>query len=101
MGKRIDLQKILETILGSTHVYFQPPANVKIQYPAIVYEWDSADTKFADNAPYMTSRRYKITLIDPDPDSLVSGKIAMLPMCVFDRHFTTSGLYHDNYNLYY
>lgn len=40
---RIDLQYLLENILGSRHVYFQPPETVKMNYPAIVYSLDGID----------------------------------------------------------
>ena len=35
---RLELQSVLEQTLGSRNVYFQPPASVKMKYPAIVYE---------------------------------------------------------------
>lgn len=40
---RIDFQHLLEEILGSPHVYFQPPATVKLEYPAIIYSLDNLD----------------------------------------------------------
>ena len=38
MDKRQTLQSELEAILGSRNVYYQPPANLKMQYPAIRYK---------------------------------------------------------------
>ena len=37
MGTRLELQNKLEELLGSRHVYFQPPESVKMEYPAIKY----------------------------------------------------------------
>lgn len=37
MGTRLELQSKLVELLGSKHVYYQPPESVKIEYPAIVY----------------------------------------------------------------
>jgi len=33
MGTRLELQNLLENILGSRNVYFQPPENLKLNYP--------------------------------------------------------------------
>ena len=101
MGKRIDLQTILEGILGSRNVYFQPPETVKMQYPCIVYARSDGITLFTDNKPYVHIKCYKVTIIDKNPDSEILDKVVMLPMCTFDRHYTADNLNHDTYNLYY
>ena len=38
MADRKALQADLEQLIGSRNVYYQPPENVKMNYPAIVYE---------------------------------------------------------------
>lgn len=101
MGTRLELQTLLETLLGTGNVYFQPPENVKISYPCIIYKRDDIVTKFADNKPYNNTKRYSITVIDRNPDSLIPDKITKLPKCVFDRHMTMDGLNHDIFNLYF
>lgn len=101
MGTRLELQSLLEETLGSRNVYFQPPENLSIKYPCIIYARDYADTKFADNKPYNTTKRYSVTVIDKDPDSLIPDKIANLPLCVFNRHFKADNLNHDTYNIYF
>jgi len=98
---RLLLQADLEALLGSSNVYFQPPNNLAMQYPCIVYKRDAADTKFADNAPYSYTKRYQVTVIDKNPDSLIPDKVAALPLCVFNRHFTAGSLNHDVFILYY
>lgn len=97
---RLQLQSLLETLLGSQHVYFQPPANVKMQYPCIVYARDNASTEFAGNFPYRYHKRYQVTVMDTDPDSPYPDKVARLPMCLFNRHFTADNLHHDVFILY-
>jgi CO dehydrogenase nickel-insertion accessory protein CooC1 len=72
-----------------------------MQYPCIVYSKNTEKTVFAGNVPYMHRTGYMVTVIDRDPDSEIPEKIAMLPMCIFDRHYTTGGFNHDVYNLYY
>jgi hypothetical protein len=100
-SKRVQLQSLLEEILGSGNVYFQPPSNVQMKYPCIVYGRDDLDSKFADNSPYSQTRRYQVTIIDRDPDSEVPTKVAALPMCAFNRFFPANNLNHDVYTLYF
>ena len=96
---RLDLHAILLTIVD--HVYFQPRVNIELEYPCIIYKRDSADTKFADNRPYRRKKRYQVMVIDEDPDSPIPDKVADLPSCVFDRHYTAGYLNHDVFNLYF
>lgn len=99
MAPRLQLHDILLTFCDN--VYFQPPVNVQLEYPCIVYKRDFADTKFADNVPYDTILRYQITVIDRDPDSDIPGKVAAMPMSSFNRFFTTDDLNHDVYNVFF
>jgi len=101
MAPRLELQALLAEILGSGEVYFQPPPNVVMQYPAIVYNRDRIDTVYADNSPYKHKKRYQVTVIDPDPDSAIPDKIAELPLCSFDRAFKAGNLNHDVFNLFF
>lgn len=101
MGSRLDLQTLLETLLGTRNVYFQPPENVKLNYPCIIYSRNYSDTSFANNKPYQFQTKYQVLVIDKNPDSEILKKVAMLPMCIFNRHYTSDNLNHDVYNLYY
>lgn len=101
MSHRIELQTLLETILGSRNVYFQPPATLKMNYDCIRYERAKIDSVYADNGPYQLHDRYQLTLIYRDPDSELPRKIAALPMCSHERHYTADNLHHDIFNLYY
>lgn len=99
--KRYQLQSLLEDLLGSEEVYFQPPTNVKMSYPAIVYFRDRIDSTFAGNRPYSQTKRYQVTIIGRDPDSDIPDKIAALPMCSLTRTFVADNLYHDVFLLYF
>lgn len=101
MDSRLELHEILCDVLGSRHVYFQPPSSVKMVYPAIVYSRNSISNDFANNLVYKQSLGYTVTVIDEDPDSDVVEKISRLPMCRFDRHFTSDNLNHDVFTIYY
>lgn len=99
MGQRLELHSALQTVLGSENVYFQPPPDHMISYPCIVYNRSNIRTAFGDNSPYKMDKQYQITVIDPNPDSLIPDKVASLPRCSFDRHFTSDGLNHDVFNI--
>ena len=101
MDPRLQLQALLEGLLQSSNVYFQPPANVQMKYPCIVYQRATMDTKFADNKPYSRAKRYQVTVIDRNPDSDIPDKVASLPLCVHNRFYTANNLNHDVFNLYY
>lgn len=100
-NRRIQLHQMLSDILGSTQVYFQPPSSVKMKYPCIVYSLADIDSRFADNIPYFHKRRYSVTIIDRDPDSVVRDKMTTIPNCSFERGFTSDNLYHYVFNLTY
>ncbi len=95
MPSRLELQTLLEEILGSRNVYFQPPESVKMKYPAIVYGLEDIKNTFANDRVYLSKRKYLITVIDEDPDSPIVGRVASLPSCRFNRHFESDNLNHD------
>lgn len=97
----MELQTLLEELAEGKKVYFQPDETTKMVYPCIVYERDYRATEFAGNMPYSSTKRYQVTIIDRDPDSVIPEKVAALPMSTFSRHFKEDGLNHDIYTLYY
>lgn len=101
MRDRLKLQVILEEKLGSSNVYFQPPASVRMKYPAIVYSRSDIDNRFADNSPYSQEKAYTVTVIDKDPDSEIVDRIASLPKCMHDRNYRVENLNHDVFTLFY
>jgi hypothetical protein len=101
MAPRTELQTLLEGVLGSGNVYFQPPASLQMAYPCIVYARDGARSSFADNLKYRNYKRYQVTVIDRNPDSLVPDRVAELPLSSFDRFYVSSGLNHDVFTLYH
>lgn len=100
MDQRLKLHSLLQT-MGAKGVYFQPPENIKMVYPAIVYKRDRARTDFAGNNPYIHTKLYQITIIDSDPDSEIPDRVSKLPMCLFSRNFVVDQLNHDVYNIYF
>lgn len=99
MVLRQSLQDLLETICE--HVYFQPPANVQMQYPAIVYSRGRADQAYADNSPYKFVQQYDLTLISRDPDEIRFTKLRELPLCRHERFYVADNLNHDVFTIYF
>ncbi len=96
---RSQLHNILKSI--TPHVYFQPPNGLNMVYPCIVYQRYDEQVTRADNLPYLRTKRYQVTVIDANPDSDIPGKVADLPLCIFNRFFTSDNLNHDIFNLYF
>lgn len=101
MGSRLKLQTLLESVLGSRNVYYQPPASVRMNYPAIVYFRSDIENDFANDSAYIQSLAYEVIVIDEDPDSNIVMRVSQLPMCRYDRHYTSDNLNHDVFTLYF
>ena len=101
MGKRIELQKLLEELLGSRNVYYQPPESLKMEYPCIRYSLNRIKSIQADNINYNNRRSYQIIVIDRLPDNIVIEKILELPMTSHERHYVSDNLNHDVIMIYY
>jgi len=102
MKTRIDLDNELREVLGSSNCYFQPPSNIKLHYPCIIYSLSSIDTKKADNKNYLTYNRYDVQVIDKNPDTELPRKILEhFQMISMGKVFVVNNLNHYNFNLYY
>lgn len=102
MGSRLDLQTKLEAVLGLKNVYFQPPENLKIKYPAIVYSLGGINLRFADNKPYMKGKYYTVTVIHDDPDNeVVDDMLAAFSYINFERPYVQDNLYHYVFEIYF
>ena len=99
--RRLELHNVLLGIMTNGNVYHQPPENFKMKYPCIVYERDNDYIFHANNDKYNKRLRYTVTLIDKDSLSQYFEPILDLPMCSYDRHFTSDDMNHDVFTLYY
>lgn len=98
---RTELQNLLEGLLGSRNVYFQPPENLKLNYPCIVYELSDIRNRHADNLVYTQKTAYRITVIDKNPDSAGMKAVSLIPGVRFDRHYKADNLNHWAFVIYY
>lgn len=101
MASRLELQSKLEEILESTHVYYQPPESLKLEYPAIVYSKENISSKFADDIKYDKHKSYQLIVISKKPDDSVIDRLLDLQYCRFDRHYKADNLNHDVFTLYF
>lgn len=94
-------QKLHQALLEMTNnVFFQPPENVRLTFPCIVYARVQVATNHADNTPYQRTKRYLVTVMDHDPDSPLPDLVGGLPGSSFVQHFTKDNLNHDIYNIH-
>ena len=94
MTNRDTLQLKLESILGSTNVYYNPPETLKMSFPAIVYNLSDIRQVHADNRKYVDFTTYKITVISKQVDNPAIRGVLDLPMTKFSTNYTKNGFYH-------
>lgn len=102
--RRKEFHLLLEGMLESKNVYFQPPSDnrvAKLKYPCIVYQLDNIDELYADSIPYGWTLQYSVTYISKLPDMKVPQRIASIPTAAFSRFFTTENLNHYVYRIFY
>ena len=101
MASRLLLHKALKD-LGISNVYFQPPENVKLQFPCVVYKFTKFETEHADDIPYEIKRKYNILYITKDPDDNKPEEIAWaFPTISHINTYVSDTLYHHSYDLYF
>ena len=101
MRSRLTLHEELVQILGSRYVYFQPPESIKMTYPCIIYERYDINNIHADDDIYLDPRQYRITVVDPNPDSEIVERMAKFRSARFVRHMVVDNLNHDTFTIYY
>lgn len=100
MDSRLYLQEELEKFLEP--VYFQPPSNVRMIYPCIVYSKNTNHTLRADNGIYGLFDAYRVTVIERDPDSKLTNDILQsFSRASLGSRYVVDNLYHSIINLYF
>lgn len=100
MADRLELHSVLQELLGSSNVYYQPPESIKMQYDAIRYSKKTIDSKYANDRKYSMIDCYEIIVISRLPDNPVIKKLLSLPYCSYDRHYIADNLHHDVLTIY-
>lgn len=99
MRPRKPLSDILHELCEN--VYFQPPENIKLKYPCIVYTLVGAEKRAADNLGYITHGRYQVLYITRNPDDETIEKLLVLSSIRLDRAYSSDNLHHYSYTMYY
>lgn len=100
-NSRLELHEKLVELLGSRNVYFQPPENIKLKYPCIIYSFETVDVKKGNNKNYKKKKAYSLMLIHTDPDNEIYDKLVDLLYCSLNNNYTSDNLYHYSFTLYY
>lgn len=101
MASRLELQSQLEELMENKNVYYQPPNNLNMEYPAIRYSRSNIVTNYADDKKYKNLTRYELIVISKRPDHPVIEKLLELTYCSYERHYTADNLHHDVLTIYY
>lgn len=101
MGSRLELHELLKELLGSSNVYYQPPASKQMEYDAIKYSRKDITNTHADDMKYSLTNCYELIVIAKKPDHPVIAKLLALPYCSYDRWYVVDNLNHDVLTLYF
>ena len=101
MADRLELHSLLEEMLDSKNVYYQPPESIKMQYDAIRYSKKNIRSTFANGGKYLMKDGYELIVMSKGPDHPVIKKLLSLPYCSYDRHYVADNLNHDVLTIYY
>ena len=102
MLKRVDIQEKFKFLLGSNNVYYQPPANLRMKYPAIVYSLDGLDVKRFDNTRLINKNCFSVTHIyRNESENLVETMLKNFEYISFDNRSIVDGIYNDHYTIYW
>lgn len=88
--------------LNGKAVYFQPPSSVRMIFPCIIYDWDRARDFKANNYNYIFRKGYRVTVVDPNPDSEIPDWIMRnFRYASMDRPYVADNLHHFPITIYY
>lgn len=95
-----DLLHLLQQAVKHDRVYFQPPENLKIGYPAIVFHLSKIEIDRASDAPYKGTKEYSVVLITKDPEPGVIDEILKIPYSSLDTTYISDGMNHFVFTVY-
>lgn len=76
-------------------VYFQPPDNTRLDYPCIIYKYDTPETQFADNIGYINKMSYEIMVVKTDHElDVIKSLTSKLKRVRFRRIYINDNMYH-------
>lgn len=100
MASRLDLHN--ELLALCPNVYFQPPSNIMMSYPCIVYNKTDKMNLYGSDVIHFSKQEYRVTVIDKNPDTVIPDMIERnFQYCGVDQYYTIDNLNHTVLLLYY
>lgn len=100
MADRLELHN--ELLAMCPNVYFQPPSNLTMTYPCIVYAKLNRMKLYGSDVIHFAKQQYRLTIIDRNPDTNIPDMIEKnLRYCGIDQYYTINNLNHTVLSLYY
>lgn len=100
MNTRYELNDKLKRI--TQNVYFQPPSNVQLKYPCIVYRLRTINSNSANNTSYIRHKVYDITYMSRDEETSIYDEMHKTFIGVgLDNIMVMDGIYQETYSLSY
>ena len=84
------------------HIYFQPPSNIFIKYPAFIYNVSGIRTASADdNKLYKLAVEYDLHWIHEDPGlEMVRAILANFQFSSYTMRTTENAVYNDGFRIF-
>ena len=84
------------------NVYFQPPANIQLEYPCVIYNKSDMNDIYGNDGVYIDFQQYKIIVIERDPDSNIPKTMKnSLEHCRITGYYTVDNLHHTTLTIYH
>lgn len=97
---RLELHSKL--VMFAPNVYFQPPSNITMKYPCIVYNKTGKYKTSANDSSYQKMQEYRLTVIETDPDSIIADELDdFFQYSSINQYYTVDNLNHTTLSLYY
>ena len=95
MDNRLEFHNKLCDLLGSKNCYFQPPSDILLKYPCIVYHEKDVISTRADDLIYLMQYQFSVTWITKTADIDIPVKVLKaFSSCKLDQIFASENLMH-------
>lgn len=98
-----DRKVVLENIKNNItpNVYFTPPDNIQLKFPACVVTREDFEVKKANNNPYFSSMGYKLVYMSrEEADDIFIKVSSAFKHSSFRTEYKVNGLYHKVFVVY-
>lgn len=100
ISKREEFGRRLKLCSDVSNMYFQPPSDINMKYPCIVYKLKAKKTSYANNKKYINKDCYTVIVIDKNVNSCIPEKVESMKYSSFKSHYVVDNLNHWEYEIY-